>query len=229
MSTRLNNRAFVALGVVALLAAVTLAFAGAARAHGTEDITFPVAELGGCTSRDACKAYCSDSANRTACHAFAVSHSLKVAASTADGSKLRVLLKADGGPGGCAIGATDPKTACRAYCDSRENIDVCVAYGRSHNLFTGERLNEIRKIELRRLLPGHASTTASTTRPALENGKLRAEFHKASTTNVGSTTRPVRPIPPHRPRLENASSTSFGDFLLLRVSGLASAFAALLR
>ena len=40
------------------------------------DITYPIAELGGCADQAACKAYCNDSAHITECVAFAEAHGL---------------------------------------------------------------------------------------------------------------------------------------------------------
>ena len=152
---RLNNRAFVVLGIAGLLALAALAFASRAHAETTPTLTFPIPELGGCASREACKAYCSDSVNQSACQAFAVSHNLKAATSTDDGVKLKAI-KANGGPGNCAKGATDPKAACKAYCDSTEHMDECVSYGKDHRLFTADRLGKALKAQM--TLP-HATTT----------------------------------------------------------------------
>ena len=271
-SIRLNNTALVVLGIVGAALATAFTFSGLARAEETSRITFPVSELGSCADRVACKAYCADTTNRSACLAFARSHSLKVATSTDDGVKLKAL-KLNGGPGNCAKGATDPKAACKAYCDSTEHMDECVAYGRSHNLFAGERLEHAVKAQMAlsrstttpfikapadfKLYLSYApevvkkcvgsavgqkaldSVVSGATIPDTTLGaKIKACFEQnrpikpntnASTTREGSGERmmgkPLR-LPPSR--TESASSTSFGNFLMHRFSGLASAFGALL-
>src|SRR3989338_391085 len=53
----------------------TLLLAGVAFAQEST-ITFPVPELGNCTSKEQCKTYCDDPANHDSCIAFAESHGL---------------------------------------------------------------------------------------------------------------------------------------------------------
>ena len=47
---------------------LSVSFASAA---SVDDITFPVAELGGCASEDECRTYCNDQSHWNECSAFA--------------------------------------------------------------------------------------------------------------------------------------------------------------
>ncbi|MBY0294362.1 hypothetical protein K2Q08_03460, partial [Patescibacteria group bacterium] len=111
----------------------------------TTEPTFPIAELGGCADRTACKAYCDIETNRSACSSYAKSRGLKrpeQAQNNSDRSKLLEKIKTDGGPGKCGVNASDPVQACKTYCDDTTHIQTCVAYGKTHSLFKGEALQK---------------------------------------------------------------------------------------
>ena len=57
-------------GLILLLATVSVAYAQ------ESSITFPVADLGGCESKEACKAYCDIETNKESCLSFAESRGL---------------------------------------------------------------------------------------------------------------------------------------------------------
>lgn len=113
------------------------------RAATISDISFPIAELGSCADKNACKAYCSDTAHQSVCEQFAENHGLKTKSSNSE--QMRNAVK-DGGPGNCAVGQDDPQKSCRAYCDSTERMSECIAYGKSKGLLSGERLFEAEKV-----------------------------------------------------------------------------------
>ena len=112
--------------------------------------TFPIAELGSCADRAACKAYCDIESNHSTCSSYAKSRGLKraeqVQQSNSERSKLSEIIKANGGPGKCGVGASDPVQACKTYCDDTAHIQTCVAYGKTHSLFKGEALQKAEKI-----------------------------------------------------------------------------------
>lgn len=143
-------------------AAAAFLFVATAHAASIFDITFPIPELGNCADRLACKAYCDDPANRDACTSFAEAHGITVHASPkssdshdsqsntqshnqSDGQKVQAIQK-DGGPGQCAVGASDPMKACHAYCNDASHIEECVAYGKSHNILNPDELQRAEKI-----------------------------------------------------------------------------------
>lgn len=144
----LSNRIFLVLAVACALAASALLLARPAEAKSIFDIEFPVAELGGCADRAACKAYCNQPENEDACTAFAKSYGIATPEKSARPEALRKIeqVKRDGGPGNCAEGAENPAAACKAYCDSSEHMETCVAYAKEHDLMGPRELEEADKV-----------------------------------------------------------------------------------
>ncbi len=147
MTSRAHLR-FVGIFFVAII--VALSVFSIARAASVFDITFPIPELGGCADRLACKAYCDNTTNRAACQHFAQEHRLAPARPqpqndiTGD-DKMRVIKK-DGGPGQCAVGTEKPIETCRLYCSDSAHVEECVQYGKTHQLFTADRLQKAQKV-----------------------------------------------------------------------------------
>ncbi len=100
-------------------------------------ISFPIAELGGCSSREACKLYCDQSANRDACFSYAQKSGLmnkeKVAAAK--------LILSKKGPGSC-----NSKESCRAYCTDSSNHEECLSFAQTHKVISEDRAAFIRKV-----------------------------------------------------------------------------------
>lgn len=145
MNTKIHsNRIVFLITLVAAVSVVFLTSAFRARAATIFDITFPIAELGGCADKNSCKAYCADDANHDACAQFAADHGISPPSSQRD-EKLDAVQK-DGGPGNCAAGAKDPHASCKAYCNSTDHINTCVAYGKSHGFLVGKQLAEAEKV-----------------------------------------------------------------------------------
>lgn len=103
------------------------------------EIAFPIAELGGCLSREECKAYCDESDHVDACLAFAEARGLMSAAELAAAKKFVGVGLA--GPGGC-----QGKDACAEYCDAAKNIEACVAFAEQNDLMSDEKLQESKKV-----------------------------------------------------------------------------------
>ena len=145
MNTRILSSSFLSIAIFAVLFLLAVVATLPARAAGTFDIIFPVHELGNCADKNACKTYCSDETNRTACEQFSADHGLNTQTRESSDQKLQAV-RQDGGPGNCAADAKDPQTACKVYCDSTSHIDECVTYGKSHGLLTGDKLAEAEKV-----------------------------------------------------------------------------------
>lgn len=92
-------------------------------------ITFPIGELGNCSSKDACKTYCADTAHQDACFAFAQTHGLMNKEEVSRAKQFAALT----GPGGCR------GEACKAYCEDFAHREECRAFAKDHNLDVGER------------------------------------------------------------------------------------------
>ena len=110
-----------------LISSLIIVASGAIAAIAQENtITFPVAELGNCTDKASCKAYCNDSEHITECIAFAEAHGLMKKEEATIAKKFAQTIKTQGGPGGC----TDPQS-CKAYCENIEHIEECIAFADS--------------------------------------------------------------------------------------------------
>ena len=119
---------------LAPLALVFLLFVSIAFAQGP-NITFPIAELGGCESKEQCKTYCDDPANIEACVAFAESNGLM----NRDEAAQARTFAGQTGPGGCR----GPE--CRTICADPAYRAECIAFAREHGLVPppqGPQVNE---------------------------------------------------------------------------------------
>ena len=104
-----------------------------------EDITFPVAELGDCETKDACKAYCDDSSHITECVAFAEKYSLLSSEEITKAKKFQEI--GAKGPGGCTS-----ERACESYCSNISNIEECLSFAEQHGFMEDHELEEARKV-----------------------------------------------------------------------------------
>lgn len=99
-------------------------------------VTFPIAELGNCDSKEACKLYCDEATNREACFSYAQKVGLmnkeKVAAA-------KMLLKKEG-PGGC-----DSRESCTLYCQDSSHHDECLSFAQKHKVLSVEKASLIKK------------------------------------------------------------------------------------
>lgn len=99
-------------------------------------VSYPIAELGGCDSRDACRLYCDDASHQSACFAFALKAGL-MSKEKIDAAK--IILKKQG-PGGCASA-----DECRAYCADSSHSDECLSFAQSHQVIASSTADLIRK------------------------------------------------------------------------------------
>ena len=128
---RLNRPAYL-FSVLVLTLGVVIGAGIVAKAQTDDDvrgagITFPVAELGNCGSKEKCKAYCEEPGNMEACIAFAEKHSLMSKEEASRAKQFSGKLRTAGGPGGCR----SPKE-CETFCGDLNNIETCVAFAEEH-------------------------------------------------------------------------------------------------
>jgi len=107
---------------------------------GTAGITFPVPELGNCTNKDACRAYCDDGTHVDVCVVFAQAHGLMNKKEADRATSFSKSIRGGGGPGGC----TSPRD-CEAFCSSLANIEVCVKFAEDHGA-SGREIEMGRKV-----------------------------------------------------------------------------------
>ena len=103
-------------------------------------IQFPIAELGNCKDKDACKIYCDDANHISACLAFAEKNNLM---SEDEIDTAKKFMEAGGkGPGGCT-----GKESCQAYCDDISHIDACIAFAEKAGILPPEELAEAKQVQ----------------------------------------------------------------------------------
>ena len=115
------------IGLLGAVAGVFL-FAGVVFAQEST-VTFPVAELGDCTSKAECKTYCDQSEHRDACITFAEENGLmQKEAITAARAFIKKVQNGEG-PGSCST-----KNECQTYCSQTEHRNECVAFALENGL-----------------------------------------------------------------------------------------------
>lgn len=121
------------ISIVAALAIIGYALAQ------IDNVNFPIAELGNCQDKDACKKYCDEPVNVEACINFAEKNNLM---SNEEASLARKITSGElKGPGGCTT-----KDKCEAFCDDVKNIDECVTFAEQNQVMPAEELAEAKKI-----------------------------------------------------------------------------------
>lgn len=96
------------------------------------NITFPIVQLGNCTSVENCKEYCSDSANQEACTAFAKSKGFYKNPNEGQGNaRQRLLLEKAKAELGCST-----EEECKVFCSDPANKDKCAAFAKKYNIDT---------------------------------------------------------------------------------------------
>ncbi len=106
----------------------------------TQGITFPIAELGNCGSKDDCRRYCEEPANMSACIEFAKRHGLMNEEEAQRAQNFAQVIRSEGGPGGCK----SPRE-CEIFCRSIQNMETCLAFAEAHNI-RDKYLDQARRI-----------------------------------------------------------------------------------
>ncbi|MFA5166280.1 MAG: hypothetical protein WC449_03165 [Candidatus Paceibacterota bacterium] len=115
-------------------------FTSSVWAQEIADVSYPVAELGGCQNQIACRQYCDKPENSQACLDFAKKKNLM---SEEEVKKAEKFLAAEGqGPGGCKS-----KDACEDYCNDMEHMDECINFAEKAGFMSGEELAEAKKVQ----------------------------------------------------------------------------------
>ena len=133
MKNKLTATVLCNLFLVALLVG-----AGLAQAQTQNlSITFPIADLGNCDSKDECKQYCNDPVHQDACFSFAETHGLMSKNEIKEARKFSGMK----GPGGCT------GSDCKTYCDEGSHMNECIQFAKDHNLIPEKELKIIQDIE----------------------------------------------------------------------------------
>lgn len=92
-------------------------------------INFPVAELGNCSDRASCRAYCDNTENMDACISFSKSRGLMTEEQAGRANKFALELRINAGPGGCKTPGE-----CRLYCEDVANLNICIEFAKKHKI-----------------------------------------------------------------------------------------------
>ena len=103
-------------------------------------LTYPIPELGNCSDRETCEAYCDEPENMGTCLNFAETYGL-LSEGEIEMAKRMLALGETEGPGGCA-GVEE----CEAYCDQIEHIKECISFAEENNLIPADELEGAKKV-----------------------------------------------------------------------------------
>lgn len=119
---------------------VTKMMTGSVIAQIIPEISYPVAELGNCADKAACKTYCDEQANIDACLSFAEKNNLM----SKEEIKMAKNFKKTGmiGPGGCK-----GKDECKTYCNGPDHMDECIVFAEKNGMMSSEQLGEAKKVK----------------------------------------------------------------------------------
>lgn len=132
-----TTRKFFSLGI--LIVGVFLSVGIVVNAEGN-GVSFPVAELGNCASKEACRTYCEDAAHMTACVSFGEKNNLISAEDATRAKEFADVLRGEG-PGQCK-----DKNTCESYCADVTHMDECITFAEKHSLANAAQLAEGKKI-----------------------------------------------------------------------------------
>lgn len=132
------NRFFIALLVLVSLAAGVFAYAQEDKAG--PQLSFPIAELGNCGSKEECKVFCDDADNKDACQAWAEKQGLEKKQSQ------------ETGPGGC-----NSRESCDAFCKNPDNAETCIQYAINTGRISSDQAGKMREM----LQGGHGKVPAA--------------------------------------------------------------------
>ena len=105
----------------------------------SEDIKYPVKELGNCQDEKECRTYCDKPENMDTCVAFAKKNKL---ITDGDAKIAENFLTAENKPGNC-----ENQKDCETYCNDVSRIDECVAFAEKNNMMSADELKEAKKIQ----------------------------------------------------------------------------------
>ena len=114
-----------------------------AQAQETDNIQYPVAELGNCEDKEACKIYCDKPENIKTCVNFAEKNNLMSQEELQEVKKFMAVIDSGvKGPGGCI----NPRV-CEKYCDNISHINECISFAEENNLIPPPELEEAKKVQ----------------------------------------------------------------------------------
>lgn len=96
-------------------------------------VTFPIAELGNCSSREECMKYCQEVVNQQACADFAKKKGLQKGSNQGQSGEPKKLSEDIMKAAATELGCTSEQT-CKEICEKEESREKCRKFAESHNL-----------------------------------------------------------------------------------------------
>lgn len=124
-------------GVALAQTSSTTNTSSAAQIKAAAVLSFPIAALGNCDSKEACKLYCDEATHHEACFTYAA----KVGLMTLEKIKAAKIIISKKGPGSC-----DSKEACRAYCEDTAHQADCLAFAKENKIIGDDAAALIKKL-----------------------------------------------------------------------------------
>jgi hypothetical protein len=140
MNQRYISLCIAGLGILGSALVVSVSLAQTLSAPPDAGIQYPIAELGNCKNKDACKTYCDNSANVDACLAFAEKNGLMT--KTEIGTAKKFLSAGGKGPGGCT-----GRDSCETYCNDIDHINECVAFAEKTSMLAPDELAKAKQVQ----------------------------------------------------------------------------------
>ncbi|MFZ3043813.1 MAG: hypothetical protein WA058_01755 [Minisyncoccia bacterium] len=136
-----NNLLSAGILAFGLIASSLIMANGAFAQTALPTIQFPVAELGNCKDKDACKAYCDDPKHIDACVSFAEKNSLMSSNQLAEAKQVQTAIAKGVKPPAC-----NGKKECDAYCEDPSHMKECIAFGEASGFLKGKELEDAKKM-----------------------------------------------------------------------------------
>lgn len=134
MNIFFKNR--VVLSVIFLLLILTPGFVKAEESEASKEatlkkyqVTFPIAELGNCSSLENCKAFCNEPANQQVCKDYAQKKGFYKGNKSEGNARLRSIIEKAKSELGCST-----ESDCKTLCQKTENLEKCAAFARKYSL-----------------------------------------------------------------------------------------------
>lgn len=131
---------YLSVAVIAISLMISFGIINAATAQNVANVQYPVAELGNCKNKAACKTYCDAPEHMQSCVAFAKKNKLMSDREIETAEKF--MAAGSKGPGGCR-----GRDECESYCDDMAHINECVAFAEKNGLMPEHELEEAKKVQ----------------------------------------------------------------------------------
>lgn len=136
MNKNILNISIIVIGILIAGVIVSSSIVKADETSASE-ISYPIAELGNCADKAACKVYCDKTENVDACLSYAENNNMMSSEELESAKNF----KKEGmiGPGQCK-----GKDECQKYCSAPDNMDECITFAEKNGLMSNDKLEKIK-------------------------------------------------------------------------------------